>query len=193
MQDDDAGVIGHTMIAEDMQAFLQQPWAMVASDGGINTSHPRGAGTFPRVLGRFVRDEKWLSLPEAIRKMTSMPAARLKLKDRGTIAVGMKADLMLFDPATIIDRSTFEQPRLRAARHLSRVRQRAAGVDGRFTRERAARRVADARDSQRAGQALLHLLDPVQHDDHVHRLGPRLARDSGSLIIRNRWPSGETS
>jgi N-acyl-D-amino-acid deacylase len=114
VQDDDVGVIGHTMIAEDMQAFMRQPWAMVASDGGINTSHPRGAGTFPRVLGRFVRDEKWLTLPEAIKKMTSMPAARLKLKDRGSIAVGMKADLMLFDPATIIDRSTFEEPRLRA-------------------------------------------------------------------------------
>jgi N-acyl-D-amino-acid deacylase len=113
VQDDDAGVIGHTMIAEDMRRFLQQPWAMVASDGGISTSHPRGAGTFPRVLGRFVRDEKWLSLPEAIRKMTSLPAARLRIADRGTIAVGMKADLMLFDPATIIDRSTFEQPRLR--------------------------------------------------------------------------------
>ncbi len=120
VQDDDAGVIGHTMIAEDMRTFLRQPWAMVASDGGINTSHPRGAGTFPRVLGRFVRDEKWLSLPEAIKKMTSMPAARLKLKDRGTIAVGMKADLMLFDPATIIDRSTFEQPRLRS-RGIHRV------------------------------------------------------------------------
>ncbi len=113
VQDDDAGVIGHTMIADDMRVFMQQPWAMVASDGGINTSHPRGAGTFPRVLGRFVREEKWLSLEDAVKKMTSMPAARLKLKDRGTIAVGMKADLMLFDPETIIDRSTFEQPRLR--------------------------------------------------------------------------------
>ena len=113
VQDDDAGVIGHTMIADDMKIFVQQPWAMIASDGGINTNHPRGAGTFPRVLGRFVRDEKWLSLPDAIKKMTSMPAARLKLADRGTIAVGKKADLMLFDPATIIDRSTFEQPRLR--------------------------------------------------------------------------------
>jgi N-acyl-D-amino-acid deacylase len=113
VQDDDAGVIGHTMIADDMKVFVQQPWAMIASDGGINTSHPRGAGTFPRVLGRFVRDDKWLSLPDAIKKMTSMPAARLKLQDRGTIAVGKKADLMLFDPATIIDRSTFEQPRLR--------------------------------------------------------------------------------
>jgi len=114
VQDDDVGIIGHTMIADDMRAFIQQPWAMIASDGGINNNHPRGAGTFPRVLGRFVRDEKWLSLPEAVRKMTSLPAARLKVTDRGTIAVGMKADLMLFDPATIIDRSTFEQPRLRA-------------------------------------------------------------------------------
>ena len=114
VQDDDAGVIGHTMAEEDMRTFLRQPWAMVASDGGIGMSHPRGAGTFPRVLGRFVRDERWLTLPEAIRKMTSLPAARLGLKDRGVIRVGMKADLVLFDPSTIIDRSTFEQPRLRA-------------------------------------------------------------------------------
>ena len=113
VQDGDAGVIGHTMSEPDMRAFLRQPWAMVASDGGINVSHPRGAGTFPRVLGRFVREEKWLTLPEAIRKMTALPAARVGLKDRGTIRVGMKADLVLFDPDTIIDRSTFEQPRLR--------------------------------------------------------------------------------
>ena len=120
VEDDDIGIIGHTMIAEDMRAFMQQPWALIARDGGVNNNHPRGAGTFPRVLGRFVREEKWLSLPDAIRKMTSMPAARLKRKDRGTIAVGMKADLMIFDPATILDRSTFEQPRLRA-RGINRV------------------------------------------------------------------------
>jgi N-acyl-D-amino-acid deacylase len=114
VEDDDAGVIGHTMSEDDMRTFLRQPWTMVASDGGIGTSHPRGAGTFPRVLGRFVRDEQWLTLPDAIRKMTAMPAARLGLKDRGVIRPGMKADLVLFDPATIIDRSTFEQPRLRA-------------------------------------------------------------------------------
>jgi N-acyl-D-amino-acid deacylase len=120
VEDDDIGIIGHTMIADDMRAFMQQPWTMVASDGGVNNSHPRGAGTFPRVLGRFVREEKWLSLPDAVRKMTSMPAERLKLKDRGTIAVGMKADLMIFDPATILDRSTFDQPRLRA-RGINRV------------------------------------------------------------------------
>lgn len=111
VKDEGAGMIGHTMIAGDMQTFLKQPWAMVASDGGINNNHPRGAGTFPRVLGRFVRDEQWLTLPDAVRKMTAMPAARLGLKDRGAIAVGMKADLVLFDPATVIDQSTFENPR----------------------------------------------------------------------------------
>lgn len=120
VEDDEVGIIGHTMIADDLRAFVRQPWTMIASDGGVNNNHPRGAGTFPRVLGRFVREEKWLTLPEAVRKMTSMPAARLNLKDRGTIAVGMKADLMIFDPATVIDRSTFEQPRLRP-RGINRV------------------------------------------------------------------------
>jgi N-acyl-D-amino-acid deacylase len=114
VQDDEVGVIGHTMAEADMRTFLRQPWTMVASDGGVNVSHPRGAGTFPRVLGRFVRDEQWLTLPDAIRKMTSMPAARLGLRDRGIIRAGMKADLVLFDPTTVIDRSTFDEPRLRA-------------------------------------------------------------------------------
>ena len=107
-------MIGHTMIEDDLRTFYRQPWVMVASDGGIGMSHPRGAGTFPRVLGRYVRDEHWMTLPDAIRRMTSLPASRLGLKDRGIIRVGMKADLVLFDPATVRDMSTFEQPRLRA-------------------------------------------------------------------------------
>src|SRR5436190_23428601 len=85
---------------------------MASSDGGIGSRHPRGAGTFPRVLGRFVREQHWLSLTEAVRKMTSLPAWRLGLKDRGLIRPGYKADLVLFDPAQVIDRSTFPQPRL---------------------------------------------------------------------------------
>ena len=97
-----------------MRMFYRQPWTMVASDGGVDVMHPRGAGTFPRVLGRFVRDEQWLTLPEAVRKMTVLPAARMGLRDRGSIRVGMKADLVLFDPATVLDMATFEQPRLRA-------------------------------------------------------------------------------
>jgi N-acyl-D-aspartate/D-glutamate deacylase/CubicO group peptidase (beta-lactamase class C family) len=112
VQDDDAGVIGHTISAPDLRTFYQQPWIMVASDGGVGMNHPRAAGTFTRVLGRYVRDDQWLTLPEAIRKMTSLPAWRLGLKDRGTIRVGMKADLVLLDPTTVLDLSTFEQPRL---------------------------------------------------------------------------------
>lgn len=110
-KDDDAGMIGHAMIESDLRTFYQQPWVMVASDGGVANNHPRGAGTFPRVLGLYVREKGWLTLPEAIRKMTTMPAARLGLKDRGQLKAGMKADLVLFDPKTVIDHSTFEQPR----------------------------------------------------------------------------------
>jgi N-acyl-D-amino-acid deacylase len=113
-RDDNAGMIGHAMIEDDLRVFYQQPWVMVASDGGIANNHPRGAGTFPRVLGRYVREARWLTLPEAVRKMTSMPAARMGLKDRGVLKPGMKADLVLFDPATVIDHSTFEQPRAQA-------------------------------------------------------------------------------
>jgi len=110
-KDENAGMIGHAMIEADLRAFYQQPWVMVASDGGIANNHPRGAGTFPRVLGLYVREKQWLTLPEAIRKMTALPAARLGLKDRGTLRESMKADLVLFDPATVIDHATFEQPR----------------------------------------------------------------------------------
>jgi N-acyl-D-amino-acid deacylase len=106
----EAEVIGQTMIESDIKAFYQQPWVMVASDGGIGSAHPRGAGTFPRVLGRFVRDKHWLPLPEAIRKMTSLPAQRLNWKDRGVLREGAYADLVLFNPATVIDNSTFANP-----------------------------------------------------------------------------------
>ena len=72
--------------------------------------HPRNFGTFPRVLAKYVRDEKVISLEEAVRKMTSLPAATLGLPDRGTIAPGKWADLVIFDPATVADKATFEQP-----------------------------------------------------------------------------------
>jgi N-acyl-D-amino-acid deacylase len=108
--DTEASVIGHSMVEDDVKAFYQQPWVMVASDGGIGSEHPRGAGTFPRVLGLYVRENKWITLPEAIRKMTSLPARRLGWKDRGTLRIGNFADLVLFNPDTVIDRSTFEKP-----------------------------------------------------------------------------------
>ena len=110
VKDGGASVVAKSMIEEDIRRFYTQPWVTVASDGGIGLRHPRSAGTFPRVLGQFVRERRWLSLPEAIRKMTSAPAARLKLADRGRIAPEMIADLVLFDPATIADRATFQEP-----------------------------------------------------------------------------------
>jgi len=83
---------------------------MVASDGGIGSAHPRGAGTFPRVLGVFVREKHWLTLPEAIRKMTSLPAERLNWRDRGLLREGAFADLVLFNPDTVIDHATYRNP-----------------------------------------------------------------------------------
>ena len=112
VRDGGAGVVCHSMKDTDIQTFYRQPWVMVSSDGGIGGRHPRGAGSYPRVLGRYVRELHWLSLPEAVRKMTSLPAKRFKLKDRGLIRAGYKADLVVFDPNTIIDRATFQEPQL---------------------------------------------------------------------------------
>jgi N-acyl-D-amino-acid deacylase len=106
----EALIIVQSMIESDIKAFYQQPWVMVASDGGIGSDHPRGAGTFPRVLGLYVREKRWLTLPEAVRKMTSLPAQRLGWKDRGVIREGAFADLVLFNPDTVIDRSTYTNP-----------------------------------------------------------------------------------
>ena len=102
---------------DDVSAFLRHPLAVVGSDGNAipleQTSakpHPRSFGTFPRVLGRYVRDHAVLQLPDAIRKMTSEPARRLGIRDRGFVEVGSFADLVLFDPRAVADRATFEQP-----------------------------------------------------------------------------------
>ena len=114
VRDGGASVVCHSMKESDISTFYKQPWVMVSSDGGIGSRHPRGAGTYPRVLGSFVREKHWLALPEAIRKMTSLPAKRFKLSDRGLIRAGFKADLVLFDANTIIDRATFKEPQLTA-------------------------------------------------------------------------------
>src|SRR5215212_5093705 len=94
VRDGGAGVVCHSMKESDISTFYRQPWVMVSSDGGIGSRHPRGAGTYPRVLGRFVRQQHWLALPEAVRKMTSVPARRFKLNDRGLVKASMKADLV---------------------------------------------------------------------------------------------------
>lgn len=110
-QQTEAEVIGKSMIEPDIRAFYQQPWVMVASDGGIGSEHPRGAGTFPRVLGLYVRENHWLTLPMAIHKMTGLPAHRLGWTDRGVLKEGAVADLVLFNPATVTDHATFAKPR----------------------------------------------------------------------------------
>lgn len=105
-----AGVVCNSMNEDDVKAFYTRPWVMVSSDGGIGSRHPRGTGTFTRVLGKFVREDRWFGLEEAIKKMAAMPAARLGLRDRGLIKKGMKADIVLFDPKTVIDKATFADP-----------------------------------------------------------------------------------
>ncbi len=99
-----------SMSEDDVRWFVAQPTIMICSDGELHGSHPRGAGTFPRVLGRYVREQKALTLQAAVHKMTGLPARQLKLKDRGRIAAGYVADLVIFDPAHVIDRSTLQNP-----------------------------------------------------------------------------------
>ncbi len=110
VRDGGAGIVCRAMKPYDMRRFYQQPWVMVGSDGGIGMRHPRAAGTFPRVLGVYLQEQHWLTLPDAIRKMTSAPAHRLRLVDRGEIRKGAFADLVLFDPKTVHDRATFANP-----------------------------------------------------------------------------------
>jgi N-acyl-D-aspartate/D-glutamate deacylase len=107
-----AGAIYHSISEQDMRRILAHPATMIGSDGLPNDPrpHPRLWGTFPRVLGRYSRDEKLFSLANAIHKMTGMPAQRFGLAGRGFIREGYAADLVLFDPETIIDTATFDNP-----------------------------------------------------------------------------------
>ncbi|MEO7456692.1 MAG: D-aminoacylase [Gemmatimonadaceae bacterium] len=115
----DVGILGFAMSEENLDRILAHPLGMVCSDGGgfaadgptrRGSPHPRGAGSFARVLGRYVRERKALTLASAIRKMTSQPAERVHLRDRGRIAPGFAADVVVFDPAKVSDTATFEQP-----------------------------------------------------------------------------------
>src|SRR5215813_3711797 len=111
------GVIGHAIPEEIARLSVASPLTMIASDGGIQNGkgHPRGSGSYARVLGYYVRELKALTLVDALRKMTLMPAQRLEsiapvMKNKGRIRVGADADLAVFNPATVIDKSTFEEP-----------------------------------------------------------------------------------
>lgn len=112
-------VVCHQIPEAEIELALRHPAVSVASDGTIfdaPANHPRGAGTFARVLGRYVRERKILTLPEAIRKMTLMPAQRLEriapaLRRKGRLSAGMDADVTIFDPATVTDRATYQDPK----------------------------------------------------------------------------------
>ncbi len=108
-----------TMSEENLRKQIVEPWLSFASDAsslapeGVflkSNPHPRAYGTFARVLGKYTRDEGVLSLPEAVRKLTSLPASNLRLSRRGTLAPGYFADVVVFDPATITDHATFDRP-----------------------------------------------------------------------------------
>jgi dihydroorotase/N-acyl-D-amino-acid deacylase len=105
----------HAIQEDDLRRILRHPATMVASDGEVTVlgrahPHPRSYGTFARVLAVYVRDQHVLALEEAVRKMTALPAQRLGLADRGLLKPGMKADLAVWDPTTVRDAATFDQP-----------------------------------------------------------------------------------
>src|SRR5205085_8241407 len=115
-----SAVITSIMDEDDVQSALKHPLVGVGTDSGAQAedgklseskSHPRAWGSFPRILGRYVRDEHLITLEEAIRKMTSKAAARVHLNDRGVLRPGMAADITVFDSAAIRDVSTFEDPK----------------------------------------------------------------------------------
>ena len=110
-----AGMVYRVMSETDVKNIMRQPFTMIASDSGVRDfgegmPHPRGYGNNARVLGKYVREEKIISLEDAIRKMTSLPAQTFNLKDRGLIREGFAADIVIFDENTITDKATFENP-----------------------------------------------------------------------------------
>lgn len=110
-----AGAIFHALDEDDVLRIMRHPQTMIASDGrlvrpGEGHPHPRWYGTFPRVLGEYVREQGVLDWPEAVHKMTGLPASLLRLTDRGTLREGSFADVVVYDPARVRDRSTFQTP-----------------------------------------------------------------------------------
>lgn len=135
----------------DLIALLQYPGSAVSCDCGATPAspglHPRYYGTFPRVLGHYVRETKAMTLEDAVRKMTGLPASIIGLADRGFLVVGMTADIAIFDPKTIIDHATYEQPTLESegVRHVL-VNGKFALRDGKATGEQAGRVLARTSD-----------------------------------------------
>ncbi len=135
------GMILFSMDEEKMAMGLRHPLGMICTDGLLGGKpHPRVYGSFPRVLGRYVRERKDMSLEEAVRKMTSLPARRLGMQDRGVLAPGKAAELVVFDPDSVLDQATYENPRQypTGIRHVV-VNGIHSVEDGRFTGQRGGR------------------------------------------------------
>jgi dihydroorotase/N-acyl-D-amino-acid deacylase len=116
-EDGQVGAVYFMMSEENLALQMRQPWIKFGTDAGGHDpdeaeglTHPRAYGTFPRILGKYVRDETVIPLEDAVRKMTSAVATRLSIQGRGLVTEGMYADLAIFDPATVADRATFEEP-----------------------------------------------------------------------------------
>lgn len=137
--------IYHAIDEEDIERIMKYPFTMVGSDGevpqfGVGSPHPRSYGTFARVLARYVRERHTISLEEAVHKMSGLPAQRLKLYDRGLIRPGMKADVVVFDPAKVEDKATFEKPHQYAVGFKYVViNGKVLIADGELTKERSGR------------------------------------------------------
>src|SRR5579883_326545 len=144
-QKGNCGAIYHAISEEDVVRIMRYPFTMIASDGDIPVfgqaaPHPRSYGTFARVLGAYVREQHVLTLEEGVRRMSSLPAQRLKVWDRGILRPGFKADIVVFDPATIADKATFENPhQYSAGVQDAIVNGKLVLRDGKLTGERAGR------------------------------------------------------
>ena len=113
--DGESNLLGFAMIEPDIEALMAWPHAVIGSDGELAGPHPRGYGAFARFLGHYVRNREVVSLEEGIRKISSLPAEQVGIAERGMIKVGYFADLVLLDPADVIDRATFESPHVPSA------------------------------------------------------------------------------
>jgi N-acyl-D-amino-acid deacylase len=134
-----AQMVYHSMNEDDVRYFIKYPFNMIGADGGVvvfgrGMPHPRAYGTNARVLAKYVRDEKLVSLEEMIRRMTSLAAQKFQLKDRGLIKEGMAADIVIFDLNEVTDKATFEQPhQFSAGFHYVLVNGRLAIEEGKHT------------------------------------------------------------